>query len=256
MDCKGKMHNKTVIITGGGKGIGFGVATAFAKEGANLVLTGRTPSTLEKAKDSLEKDYGIKVLTVVADGGDEASAQLVAEKAMEAFGRIDTLVNNAQNSKSGVLLVDHTKEDFDQAIYSGLYATFFYMKACYPYLKESKGSVVNFASGAGIVGKVGQSSYAAAKEGIRGLSRVAAAEWGPDGVRVNIVAPLAMTKSLEQWREAYPALYEKTISDIPLGRFGDPETDIGRVCVFLASEDAAYITGETISYQGESGRRP
>ncbi len=182
------------------------------------MLTGRTPSTLEKAKDSLEKDYGIKVLTVVADGGDEASAQLVAEKAMEAFGRIDTLVNNAQNSKSGVLLVDHTKEDFDQAIYSGLYATFFYMKACYPYLKESKGSVVNFASGAGIVGKVGQSSYAAAKEGIRGLSRVAAAEWGPDGVRVNIVAPLAMTKSLEQWREKLTPLCMKRPSRIsPLG---------------------------------------
>lgn len=252
----GKMEHKTVIITGGGKGIGFGVATAFAKEGANLVLTGRTMATLEQAKASLEKDYGIRVLTVTADGGDEAAVQHVVDEAVKAFGHIDTLVNNAQNSKSGVMLVDHTKDDFDHAIYSGLYATFFFMKACYPHLKESKGSVINFASGAGITGKVGQSSYAAAKEGIRGLSRVAAAEWGPDGIRVNVVCPLAMTPGLEQWKAAYPALYEKTISDIPLGRFGDPATDIGRVCVFLASEDAAYVTGETISLQGGSGRRP
>ena len=256
MDCKGKMHNKTVIITGGGKGIGFGVATEFAKEGANLVLTGRTPSTLEKAKDSLEKDYGIKVLTVVADGGDEASAQLVAEKAMEAFGRIDTLVNNAQNSKSGVLLVDHTKEQFDQAIYSGLYAAFFYMKHCYPYLKETKGSVVNFASGAGLFGKPGQSSYAAAKEGIRGMTRVAATEWGPDGINCNLICPLVMTDALKKWREEYPAVYEQTIKGIPAGRFGDPEKDIGRTAVFLCSEAAKYISGETITMQGGSGLRP
>ena len=89
------------------------------------------------------------------------------------------------------MLKDHTKEDFDLAINSGLYATFFYMRAAYPYLKESHGSVINFASGAGLFGKLGQSSYAAAKEGIRGLSRVAAAEWGPDNINVNVICPLS-----------------------------------------------------------------
>jgi NAD(P)-dependent dehydrogenase (short-subunit alcohol dehydrogenase family) len=116
--------------------------------------------------------------------------------------------------------------------------------------------VINFASGAGLFGKWGQSSYAAAKEGIRGLSRVAATEWGPDGVRVNMVAPLAMTESLKEWKENYPELFEKTIQSIPLGRFADPMQDIGRVCVFLASDDASYVTGETISLQGGSGLRP
>lgn len=252
----GRLDGKVAIITGGGKGIGYGLAKAFAKEGANLVITGRTESRLVTAKENLEKEYGIEVLPLTADGADEKAVEEVVKKAVEKFGRIDTLVNNAQVSKSGTALVDHSKEDFDLAVYSGLYATFFYMRACFPYLKESKGSVINFASGAGLFGKLGQASYAAAKEGIRGMSRVAAAEWGPDGVRVNVVCPLAMTESLEEWKAGYPELFAKTIQGIPLGRFADPENDIGRVCVFLASDDASYVTGETITLQGGSGLRP
>ena len=251
-----RLNGKVAIITGGGKGIGFGIAQAFAEEGSNLVLTGRTESRLVEAKKKLEEMYGVEVLPIVADGADEEAIKNVVAKTVEKFGKIDTLVNNAQVSKSGLPLVEHSKEDFDLAIYSGLYAAFFYMRECFPYLKESKGSVINFASGAGLFGKLGQSSYAAAKEGIRGMSRVAAAEWGPDGVRVNVVCPLAMTESLQQWRENFPDLFEKTIQGIPLGRFADPKDDIGRVCVFLASDDAHYVTGETITLQGGSGLRP
>ena len=251
----GKMKDKVVIVTGGGKGIGFGISTAFAKEGANLVITGRTESTLKNAKLNLEKDYGVKVLAVTADGSNVESVQNVIEKAIEEYGKIDAVVNNAQTSKSGVLLKDHTTEDFDLAIYSGLYGTFNYMKLAFPYLKDSKGSVINFASGAGLAGRPGQSSYAAAKEGIRGLSRVAATEWGEYGINVNIVCPLAMTESLAQWKEEYPELYARTIQGIPMGRFADPEKDIGVLCVFLASE-GKYITGETITVQGGSGLRP
>ena len=195
-----RLDGNVTIITGGGKGIGFGLAQAFAAEGSDLVLTGRTESRLIAAKEKLEKEYGIRVLPVVADGADEEAIKNVVKKTVEQFGKIDTLVNNAQVSKSGLPLVEHTREDFDLAINSGLYAAFFYMRECFPYLKETKGSVINFASGAGLFGKLGQSSYAAAKEGIRGMSRVAAAEWGPDGVRVNVVCPLAMTESLQEWR--------------------------------------------------------
>ena len=251
-----RLDDNVTIITGGGKGIGYGLAQAFAEEGSNLVLTGRTESRLVEAKKKLEEKYGIEVLPIVADGADEAAIKNVVSKSIEKFGKINTLVNNAQVSKSGTPLVEHSKEDFDLAIYSGLYAAFFYMRECFPYLKETKGSVINFASGAGLFGKLGQASYAAAKEGIRGMSRVAAAEWGPDGVRVNVVCPLAMTESLQQWREGFPELFEKTIQGIPLGRFADPKDDIGRVCVFLASEDAHYVTGETITLQGGSGLRP
>lgn len=250
-----KMKDKTVIITGGGKGIGYGISTAFAKEGANLVITGRTEATLLKAKEELEK-LGAHVLAVPADGGDEAAVAKVIDSAIQQFHQIDVLINNAQASKSGVMLADHTKEDFDLAIYTGLYGAFFYMKAAYPYLKETKGAVINFASGAGLFGKPGQASYAASKEGIRGLSRVAATEWGPDGINVNVVCPLVMTPALAQWKEAYPEVYADTIKGIPLGRFGDAEHDIGRICIFLASEDAAYISGETFTVQGGSGLRP
>ena len=251
-----RLEENVTIITGGGKGIGYGLAQAFAEAGANLVITGRTLSRLESAKERLEAEYGVKVLPIVADGADEAAIKDVVAQTIATFGKINTLVNNAQVSKSGLPLIEHTKEDLDLSIHSGLYAAFFYMRECHPYLKESKGSVINFASGAGLFGKLGQSSYAAAKEGIRGLSRVAAAEWGPDGIRVNVICPLAMTESLMEWKDNYPDLFAKTIQGIPLGRFADPKDDIGRVAVFLASEDAHYITGETITLQGGSGLRP
>ena len=251
-----RLEGNVTIITGGGKGIGFGIAQAFAAEGSDLVITGRTESRLISAKERLEKEFGIRVLPIVADGADENAIKEVVRQTVETFGKINTLVNNAQVSKSGLPLVEHSREDFDLAIYSGLYAAFFYMRECHPYLKQTKGSVINFASGAGLFGKLGQSSYAAAKEGIRGMSRVAAAEWGPDGIRVNVVCPLAMTESLQQWKEHFPELYEKTIQGIPLGHFADPKDDIGRACVFLASEDAHYVTGETITLQGGSGLRP
>ena len=208
----GFLTGKTAIITGGGRSvlsdgrcgsIGYGIATAYAKEGANLVITGRNVQKLEDAKKELEEKYGIKVLALQADisaGADnEKVASDVVKQTMDAFGRIDVLINNAQASASGVTLADHTTEQFDLSIYSGLYAAFYYMKACYPHLKETKGAVINFASGAGLFGNFGQCAYAAAKEGIRGLSRVAATEWGKDCINVNVVCPLAWTAQLENF---------------------------------------------------------
>ena len=130
------------------------------------------------------------------------------------------------------------------------------MRECYPYLKETKGSVINFASGAGLFGNAGQCSYAAAKEGVRGLSRVAATEWGKDNINVNVVCPLAMTSQLENFKASYPEAYEKNLKAVPMGRFGDPEKDIGRVCVLLGSQDFKYMSGETITLEGGMGLRP
>ncbi|MBQ6846929.1 MAG: SDR family oxidoreductase [Oscillospiraceae bacterium] len=265
----GFLTGKTAIITGAGYAalsdgrcgsIGYGIATAYAKEGANLVITGRNVKKLEDAKTELEKLYGIKVLILqadISDGADnEATVKMVVDKTIEVFGRIDVLINNAQASASGVAIAEHTTEQFNLAMYSGLYATFYYMKACYPYLKETKGSVINFASGAGLFGNYGQCSYAAAKEGIRGLSRVAATEWGKDGINVNVVCPLAWTAQLEQFKNAYPEAFEKNVHMPPMGHFGDSELEIGRVCVQLAHPDFKYMTGETLTLEGGLGQRP
>ena len=263
------IKNKTVLITGGGRSvladgsagsIGYGIATAFAKEGANLVITGRNVKKLEEAKEELERLYGIRVLPVQADisagENNAAIAKAVAEKAVEAFGSIDVLINNAQASASGVTLADHTTEQFDLAVYSGLYAAFHYMQACYPYLKQAKGSVINFASGAGLFGNFGQCAYAAAKEGIRGLSRVAATEWAKDGINVNVICPLAWTAQLEQFQKAYPDAFAKNVHTPPAGYFGEPEADIGRVCVQISHPDFKYMTGETLTLEGGLGLRP
>ncbi len=265
----GYLKGKTAIITGAGYAvlsdgrcgsIGYGIATAYAKEGANLVITGRNVQKLEKAKEELERLYGIEVLALRADiseGADnEAVAKMVVGSAIEKFGRIDVLINNAQASASGVTIQDHTTEQFNLAMYSGLYATFYYMKACYPYLKETQGSVINFASGAGLFGNFGQCSYAAAKEGIRGLSRVAATEWAKDGINTNVICPLAWTAQLEGFQNAYPEAFKANVKMPPAGHFGDPETEIGRVCVALASPDFKYMNGETLTLEGGMGLRP
>lgn len=265
----GFLTGKTAIITGAGRAvlsdgscgsIGYGIATAYAKEGANLVITGRNEAKLEAAKKELEELYNIKVLPVQADvnaGSDnEVVVAGVVKQAIDVFGRIDVLINNAQASASGVTLAEHTTDQFNLAMYSGVYAAFYYMKACYPYLKETKGTVINFASGAGLFGNYGQCAYAAAKEGIRGLSRVAATEWGPDGINVNIVCPLAWTDQLENFKKAYPEAFKANVKMPPMGHYGDVEKEIGRACVQLASPDFKYMSGETITLEGGMGLSP
>ena len=263
------LKNKTAIITGAGYAklsdgrcgsIGYGIATAYAKEGANLVITGRNVKKLEDAKEELERLYGISVLAIPADissgANNEETAQKVVDVAIEKFGRIDVLINTAQASTSGVTIQDHSTEQFDLAIYSGLYATFHYMKAAFPYLKETQGSIINFASGAGLFGNFGQCAYAAAKEGVRGLSRVAATEWAQYGINTNVICPLAWTSQLEKFEQAYPEAFKANVKMPPAGHFGDPESEIGRVCVQLASPDFKYMNGETLTLEGGIGLRP
>ena len=265
----GFLAGKTAIITGAGRAvlsdggcgsIGYGIATAYAKEQANLVITGRNMEKLEAAEEELERLYGIQVLPVQADvhaqADNEKVVQQVIDKAVDTFGRIDVLINNAQASASGIPLAEHTSEQFNLAVYSGLYSAFYYMKACYPYLKETKGSIVNFASGAGLFGNYGQGSYAAAKEGIRGLSRVAATEWAKDGINVNVICPLAWTAQLEQFKNVYPDAFKENVKIPPAGHLGHAELEIGRVCVQLASPDFKYMNGETLTLEGGMGLRP
>ena len=215
------------------------------KKFSKQMVNGYSVEEVDDFLDELTKDYGKAY-----------KESTEAKKTIDEFGRIDVLINNAQASASGVTIADHTTQQFDLAMYSGVYATFYYMKECYPYLKETKGSVINFASGAGLFGNFGQCAYAAAKEGIRGLTRVAATEWAADGINVNVVCPLAWTAQLENFEKAYPEAYKANVKVPPMGRFGDVEKDIGRPCVQLASPDFKYMSGETITLEGALGQRP
>ncbi len=265
----GMFTGKTVILTGGGRSvlsdggcgsIGYGIATAFSKEGANLVITGRNVKKIEAAKEELERLYGNKVLPIQADVDTspeaEARVQAVVDETIKTFGRIDVLINNAQASNAGVPFAEVTRDQFNLSLYSGLYAVFYYMRDCYPHLKETKGSVINFASGAGLFGNAGQCAYAAAKEGIRGMSRVAATEWGKDGINVNVVCPLAWTAQLEKFSQDSPEAFKANVHMPPMGHYGDAEKEIGRVCVQLASPDFKFMSGETVTLEGGMGQRP
>ncbi len=251
-------EGKTVIVTGASEAtsLGFGIARAFAGEGANLVVTGHSKGKVNQAKATLERDFGVRVLSVVCDGLSAEDTAQVVDRACQEFGRVDVLVNAAQLAKAGVPLAEQGFEDFKITVESGVLATFAFMQAAYPHLKETHGSVINFASGAAACGMAGMGALAAAKEGVRGLSRVAATEWAADGITVNVICPLTETGRLQEWKRQFPDAYDDALAGIPLGRFGNAEADVGRTCVFLASDDARYITGQTLYLQGGMNLRP
>ena len=248
--------NKVVVVTGGSRGIGAQIVKTLANENYKVILNyNNSKEQAEKIQQEL-LEQGNEIEIIKADVSKREETEKLIQFAINKFNKIDVLINNAQASASGVSLADHTTEQFNLALYSGLYAVFYYMKACYPYLKETKGSVINFASGAGLFGNYGQCAYAAAKEGIRGLSRVAATEWGADGINVNVVCPLAWTAQLENFEKAYPEAFKANVKMPPAGHYGDVEKEIGRACVQLASPDFKYMNGETITLEGGMGQRP
>ena len=245
-----KLAEKVAIVTGGGQGVGLGVARALAAEGANLVLTGRTEAKLTQAADELSA-IGSQVLVVPGDTRNRTDAARTVALTIERYGRVDALINNAQSSSPGVPLESVTDDDWSNTLESGLYGTLYFMQAVLPPMKlQGRGAIINFGSRTGIEGLKGFCAYAAAKEGIRGLSRVAAREWGAYGITVNVICPAALTPAAEAYLEANPQERGRYLSEIALGRFGDSQLDIGRVVAFLCSEDADFITGQTISVDG------
>lgn len=245
-----RLKDKVVIITGGAGGIGKGMALAMAKEGAVLALVDINEEAGQKVLAEVH-EYSPKSIYFDGDLMDVANLPNIVTRTVEAFGKLDVLVNNAHVSKQKPF-EELTQEDFDLSFGTGFYPTFYLMKAALPYLKETEGSIINFASGAGLYGQPTQGAYAAAKEAIRAITRVAANEWGKYNININLISPIANTPGVEAWKEAFPEMYEASLARIPLGRWGDPESDIGRVAVFLASEDARYMTGQTLMVDGGS----
>lgn len=244
-----RLAGKVGIVTGSASGIGRGIALAMAKEGAHIAIVDVNE---EKGKETFaDVNQFTEGMLFIKDITIKENVSGIVEEVVKKFGRLDILVNNAHVSRQAPFM-ETTLEHFDLSFGTSFYPTFHFMQAAYPELKKTKGKVINFASGAGLDGQVTQTSYAAAKEAIRGMSRVAANEWGPDGINVNLISPIALTPGVGQWSKSFPDLYEAMLNKIPLRRLGDPEQDIGRTAVFLASKDSDYITGQTFMVDGGS----
>lgn len=245
-----RLKDKVTIITGGAGGIGRGMAMAYVKEGAKVAIVDLDKEAGEKVLKELQK-YSPDSLFIQQYLTDRDKLSDIVEQVADKYGKIDILINNAHASKMASI-EETTQADLDFSFNTGFYPTFYLMQAALPYLKETKGKIINFSSGAGINGHTNQGTYAAAKEAIRGISRVAANEFGPFGINVNIISPIAKSEGIMKWAEESPEYYENMLSGIPMGRLGDVEEDIGRTAVFLGSEDSDYITGQTIMVDGGS----
>jgi NAD(P)-dependent dehydrogenase (short-subunit alcohol dehydrogenase family) len=245
----GRLTGKVAIITGGGQGIGLGIAKKFASEGASLVITGRVAGKLDAAIPDLERRGG-KVVACPGDGAKRENAQRAVKAAIDAYGQLDVLVNNAQAVNMNLPLENISDEEFQLAFGSGFLASFYHMQAAFPYMKDRGGSIINFGSKYGIHPFTGNAHYAGTKEGIRGLSRVAAKDWGRYKIRVNVLNPGSVTEVVAAYFAANPEEAKKHLEDVSLGYFGDPEHDIGPVALFLATDDSRYVTGQTINADG------
>jgi NAD(P)-dependent dehydrogenase (short-subunit alcohol dehydrogenase family) len=250
-----QLDGKVAIVTGGARGIGKGMATALLKAGAAVTITDIRKETLDATSADFDK-IGGKHLAILADGTKDGDVTAAVAQTAETFGRIDVVINNAQGSVTNKNLEDHSVEDVMVGIDSGFLAAFRYMKAAFPYLKESQGTVINFASQAGLLGNVGMLGYNAAKEAIRALTRTAAREWAQYNITANNIIPGMLTEGSKEYFDKNPEHLKYSLANIPLARLGDPEKDAGALAVFLASEGAHYLTGDTFNIDGGRCMRP
>ncbi|MGY1814532.1 SDR family NAD(P)-dependent oxidoreductase [Blastococcus sp. SYSU D00820] len=245
----GILDGKVAVVTGAGQGVGQGIALALAAEGAAVAVLGRTKEKLDTTVELL-RARGVRAEPVPCDVTDLEAIPGVVEQVARTFGGIDVLVNNAYSGAYGPLL-SMSDETFQRGFVSGPFATFAFMRAAHPYLKERRGAVVNLVSSAMVRWDLSTyGAYASAKWAIRSLTRAAADEWGPDGIRVNAIAPHALSPGLRGWVERNPEEAAEFQRTIPLGYIGECEEDIGRAVVAIVSPAMRYLTGATVPLDG------
>ncbi|MGO9100816.1 MAG: SDR family NAD(P)-dependent oxidoreductase [Mycobacterium sp.] len=242
------LDNTVALVTGVGQGVGRGVALALAAEGAQVAVVGRTAAKCDAVAAEITERGGHAV-AVRADVTRRTDVDACVAEVRSRLGPIGCLVNAAQQTHYSSLR-KLTEDHLDAVWQSGTVGALRFMQACFDDLRAASGSVVNVGSGSGLTARPAMGAYAAVKEAMRTMSRVAAAEWGRYGIRVNVICPLAASPGFDSWTADLPDAAEQLAAQVLLGRLGDAERDIGRAVVFLAGPDSRYITGTTLMVDG------
>jgi NAD(P)-dependent dehydrogenase (short-subunit alcohol dehydrogenase family) len=248
-----RLDGKAAIVTGAGQGIGRGVARAFAREGAAVTIAEINHDTGNAVAREIQEELGAAAQFVPTDVLHHDQVQRMVDATIDAFERVDILVNNAYVAAPFARLEHKSGDDLLLAYRGGPLHTLWAMQAVFPHMvARGGGRIINFVSLNGINAHMYSADYNAAKEAIRALTRTAAREWARHNILVNAIAPAAATPAYVAFAEAAPENAAEMLEQNPMGRMGDPERDIGGVALFLASDDSAYVTGNTVFADGGS----
>ena len=240
----------SVLVTGASEGIGRGIAIAAGKAGAGVVVSALDPAAAQAVADDI-RGYGGRAVSVRCDVTSRADIEAAVSSALAAFGHLDAVIHNANNTGAGARSVQEiTDGHWQPSLTVGLRPIFHTARAALPALTRSAGSMIVLTSQSGIDGTVTLPVYSAVKGAQRALVKSLAREWGPLGVRVNAVAPSAMTPAQEDYLRREPHMRAHLIARSPLHRMGDAERDIGQAVGFLISRESAFITGQTVVVNG------